>query len=112
MGYYTDYDVTISNLDNANQGVKIVQMLDMRDYHFSDDGLNLNFSYNGKWYDWKEDCIRVSLQYPKILIELHGVGEDRDDRWKARVQNGLCEVVQAVITFPDFDLIKKTELKV
>lgn len=112
MGYYTDYDVTISKLDNANQGNKIVQMLDIQYYDFSTDGLSLSFSYNGKWYDWKEDCIRVSLQYPKILIELHGVGEEWNDRWKARVQNGLCEVVQAVITFPDFDLIKKTEVKV
>jgi hypothetical protein len=34
MGYYTDYDVTISNLDNANQGVKIAKMLDLADYNF------------------------------------------------------------------------------
>lgn len=112
MGYFTNYEVTVSNLDSVNQGIEIVQMLDFDCYDFSNDGLNLTFSYNGKWYDWEEDCIRVSLQYPKILIELHGVGEDLDDRWKARVQDGLCEIVKAVITFPEFDRIKKTEVKV
>lgn len=106
MGYYTDYEVTVSNLDNVNQGVKIVTMLDIHYYDFSNDGVNLSFTCNGKWYDWKEDCIRVSLQYPKILIELHGVGEDRDDRWKARIRHGDCETVSAKIVFDEFKRIK------
>lgn len=110
MGYYTNYNVTITNLDNANQGIKIANMLNMLDYDFSDDGTVMSFYSNCKWYDWKEDCIRVSLQYPKILIELDGKGEDHEDMWRARVQNGLCERVEAKIVFPDFDLIKRVDI--
>lgn len=110
MGYYTDYNVTITNLDNANQGIKIANMLDLREYDFSDDGTVMNFYFNSKWYDWKEDCVRVSLQYPKILIEVEGEGEESRDLWRARVQNGLCERVDAKIIFPDFDLIKRVDI--
>ncbi len=105
MGYYTKYDVTISNLDNANQGAKAADMLDMTYYDFSDDGTIMQFDYDGKWYDWKEDCIRVSLQYPKILIEIEGKGEENGDIWKARIRNGVCERVDAKIVFDDFKLI-------
>ncbi len=105
MGYYTKYDVTISNLDNANQGVKVSRMLDMSDYAFSDDGTVMDFYYDGKWYSWKEDCIRASLQYPKILIEINGKGEENGDMWKARIRAGVCERIEARIVFDDFKLI-------
>jgi hypothetical protein len=110
MGYYTQYELKISNLDNANQGLKIAKDLDLHDYEFLDDGTTLTNYFESKWYDWKEDCARVSLQYPKILIELEGKGEGSDDFWKARVQNGLCEVVHAKIVFPDFNLIKWVDI--
>lgn len=105
MGYYTHFDVTVSNLDNANQGIKVADMLDMSDYEFSDDGTIMEFYYDGKWYDWKEDCTRVSLKYPKILFEIEGKGEESGDIWKARVRNGLAEVVEAKIVFEPFKLV-------
>ena len=39
MGYYTDYKITITNIDNANQAVKIAEEYDLEDYYdVSDDG--------------------------------------------------------------------------
>lgn len=105
MGYYTQYNVTISNLDNANQGVKVAKILDLQHYDFSDDGTIMQYDTYEKWYDWKEDCIRVSLQYPKILIEIDAKGEESGDMWKARVRNGVCERIEAKIVFDDFKLI-------
>jgi hypothetical protein len=110
MGYYTQYDLKISYLDNANQGLEIAKYLDLHDYEFCDDGVTLTNYFESKWYYWKEDCTRASLKYPKVLIEIEGVGEESDDRWKARVQNGLCEVVHAKIVFPDFNLIKWVDI--
>ena len=105
MGYYTDYNVEVKNLDNANQGIKIANMLDMSSYEFSDDGTFMNFSCHGKWYEWKEDFIRISLKYPKVLFEIEGKGEENDDIWKARVRAGNVEIVNAKIVFDDFKVI-------
>lgn len=110
MGYYTDYSITVSGADNANQLIKIVKELDdiyRNDYAISDDGTSAEFEMNDtKWYGWKEDCIRVSKMYSNITIDIEGKGEEHGDLWKARVRKGECEVVKARIVFDDFKVIK------
>ena len=105
MGYYTDYDITITGIDNANQALKIAkEYIDYFD--ISADGTAIYARFNEKWYSWKEDSVRLSLNYPRILIEIKGQGEESGDIWKARIRSGNFEIVQAKIVFDDFKIIK------
>jgi hypothetical protein len=107
MGYYTLYEVTISNLDSEEQGHRVAGVLGASLYDLSSDGAVMHYEDYKKWYCWKEDCVRASLQNPKILIEVEGKGEESGDIWKARIQDGICECVPAKIVFDDFKLIVK-----
>lgn len=106
MGYYTKYNVTITGIDNANQAVKIAREYDLEHYDISPIGTEVTASFESKWYDWQKDSVALSRSYPRILIEIEGEGEDRDDIWKARIRNGDCETVSAKIVFDEFKRIK------
>jgi hypothetical protein len=105
MGYYTDFEITVTGIDNANQAVKIAKEYELYDYDVSDDGKTLTSETNEKWYEWKKDSVALSKNYPRILIEINGTGEESEDIWKARIRNGECEVIKAKIVFDDFKTI-------
>ena len=106
MGYYTKFDIKITGIDNANQAVQIAKEYDLQDYKISNYETSLTAFYDGKWYDWVKDSVALTQNYPRILIEIHGEGEESEDIWKARIRNGECEIVQAKIVFDDFKVIK------
>jgi hypothetical protein len=105
MGYYTDFEITVTGIDNVNQAVKISNDYMLYDYDVSGDGKTLTSYTNEKWYGWKEESIALSKKYPRILIEINGTGEESEDIWKARVRNGECEVIKAKIVFDDFKIV-------
>ena len=94
MGYYTRYD--FSN----NSGHVIEEIEKVSGYGKSDDGVY----YDVKWYDWHQHMLQVSKEFPKELILVEGMGEEQGDVWKAFFKSGKSEVVDAVLTFPQFDL--------
>jgi hypothetical protein len=105
MGYYTNFDITITGIDGGDQAVKIAKEYDLYDFSLSDDGKTLTSYMNTKWYAWKEDSVNLSRNYPRILIEIYGEGEENDDIWKARIRNGVAETVNAKIVFDDFKAV-------
>lgn len=106
MGYYTKYNIKITGIDNANQAVKIAKDYNLQDYDFTEYETSLTAFYEGKWYDWKKESIALTRNYSRILIEIHGEGEESGDIWQARVRKGECEVVKAKIVFDEFKVIK------
>jgi hypothetical protein len=106
MGYYTNYKVKISGADNANQMIKIADALTLQGYDISGNGTTLTIEFDDKWYSWKEDFERVSRTYPRVLFEVNGIGEDKDDQWRARIRDGVSEIIQAKIIFDEFQKIK------
>lgn len=56
-----------------------------------------------RWYDHDEDMIKVSKQFPDIMFELRGDGEESEDFWKTYYLNGKLQFAPAAITYPDFD---------
>jgi hypothetical protein len=56
-----------------------------------------------KWYTWEDDMKNFSKLFPEVLFQLSGEGEDNGDMWKAYFQNGLCQVIEAIITFESYD---------
>lgn len=92
MGYYTNFDIS-NNPETVQRAIE-----DLSQYSF----------YNGrtdqvKWYSWKEHCIRVSKDFPNIVINIEGEGEESGDRWKAYIKNGKIQISKAVVTFEEFD---------
>ncbi len=56
---------------------------------------------DAKWYEWKEDLVEFSKNYPEAVFCLHGVGENSDDIWRAFIQNETVEMQMAAIVFED-----------
>lgn len=108
MGYYTKYDISIHNLNNVDEGIKMLDELKLSMYFEAD--VNNKHSvkcdpFDDKWYEWEYDCKRVGKKYPHAIIEIEGVGEEPGDHWKARVRNGETELIRAKIVFDNFKRI-------
>lgn len=56
-----------------------------------------------KWYEWKEDMLKISKRYPLTIFVLHGEGEESGDLWKAYFLNGKMQKADAKITYDEFD---------
>jgi hypothetical protein len=108
MGYYTHYSIRITGADNADQMTEIAEKLDLPEegYKISEEGAKLSTDFEDKWYGWKEQFLRISRAYPRVLFEVNGEGEKNDDLWKARIRNGEAEVIHAKIVFDEFKIIK------
>jgi hypothetical protein len=105
MGYYTHYSIKISGADNANQMVKIAGDLAFQGYEISGSGTELYIEFDDKWLKWKEEFQRVSKDFPRVLFEVNGKGEDNEDMWRARFRDGVSEIIRAKIVFDDFKTI-------
>lgn len=62
-----------------------------------------DFYYNTsewvKWYNYERDILKISNQFPDVLIKVYGKGEEDDDRWVQYFKNGKCsDVLYATIT--------------
>lgn len=51
-----------------------------------------------KWYDHEAAMKEVSLDYPGVLFELEGRGEERDDVWIKYFLDGKMQVCKATVT--------------
>lgn len=93
MGYYTNYDLT--NLTDE----QIEKVNEMSGYSFT----NQYVSDSVKWYSWNETMKEVSKLFPDQPLIIEGEGEEAGDIWKAYFKNGKSQIMEAKITFEEFD---------
>jgi hypothetical protein len=101
MGYYTMFTLEINTSDG----------MDVMDYiHELEQGvIGYNpFDDRCKWYGHKEDMIKFSKLYPKVLFTVSGEGEENSDIWKEHFYDGKSQYCKALIIHPSFDA---TQLK-
>jgi len=114
MGYYTRYDLDV--VSDQSDPVELERFLKDRNsgktFGSYDLPLDLSDSESMKWYDWQEDMVALSKEYPNVLLTLSGEGEESGDIWKAYFMNGEAQHVAAKIVFsdPDFSKFKKIDL--
>lgn len=63
-----------------------------------------NYSIFGqeiKWYGFRNDITQYSKMHPDVTFEIHNVGEEYGDIWKAVVKNGEYKTFPAKITFEE-----------
>lgn len=54
-----------------------------------------------KWYRHEDDMERLSLQFPSVIFQLDGCGEEGFDIWRMWFLNGESREVQATITYTE-----------
>ena len=53
------------------------------------------------WYDFVDDALILSKEYPDYLFSFHGIGEESDDIWDHYFLNGLN--YRQYIIMPEFN---------
>ena len=116
MGYYTDYSVEATGFNKRDEAEFFAFKLVQNDYvsnstrfHYGELGseFSVQFDVNeSKWYGYSDDLRTASLWFPHVTIDVEGKGEESGDQWRHRFRNGEQERVNAVISFPDFKVIR------
>lgn len=105
MGYITNYTVEVSRFADDDD-VEFLENKMKKEFNLYRDELTasntLVLSNDMKWYSFENDLKILSLQYPHLLFETTGIGEEGGDMWKNRAMNGKSETVQAHIRFAPF----------
>lgn len=99
MGYYTDYTISIESEHTHDDLIALLHAMHIHaDYMF-----NLHDStitgHEIKWYEWRDDMVRVSKSFPNWIIAIHGDGEDDGDEWDIYLQDG--EITESMPVIPN-----------
>lgn len=108
MAYRTSYNMTVQNVKDENQYNALCGALYDRGilsyalYCGELRGITAEFYENCavKWRYHEKDMIEISKQFPDMVFQLRGQGEDHDDLWQKYFQNGDCEKCRAEIMMP------------
>lgn len=87
MGYYSNFEITIAN-EKANVEEIAEPLSQISGYkidYLDDETLLIN---DIKWYNWENDMIELSKQFPWAVIEVSRFGEDTLDWEVALFING------------------------
>jgi hypothetical protein len=105
MGYYTNHNLTL-HAATDEQRSKIVEMLRAKDVIGWVLDENLDNYQEAKWYEDEDDMRAISKEFPDVLFELHGEGEDSGDIWDKYFKNGKMQYCPAEIIIPPYDELK------
>lgn len=104
MGYYTNYSITIKDVDKFPEDV-YNDILEVSTYDENDIMLSHGSIDTApiKWYEVIEDMVEISKKYPSYVFEIWGDGEEADDHWKKYIQNGKTQDANLRFTWDEFD---------
>lgn len=108
MGYYSDFEIKAYKGKLTDEIRNRLE--EISDYSFDivkrGESSNRIVSCDSyKWYDYNNDMVKLSTEYPKVLFSLTWVGED-DARGRLYCFNGKYQEVNASITYPAPDMKK------
>jgi len=120
MGYYTKYDFYILKKETNDYRLsfcekkerdqvinRLFEISEDARYAINEDG---NPIKECKWYGHEKDILHVSVEFPDVIMALHGEGEERTDCWRKYFKNGKVQYCQAEVFFEKYDenkLVKK-----
>lgn len=123
MGYYTQHNLKIHQIDDNkinNDDVLRTQLEDEINQYISEHE-NMKYAVGSitedwecdvtKWYNHKSDMKELSMQFPNVVFELEGIGDEVGDMWKEYYKDGLCQDCTAIITYPEYDPRKLTTIR-
>ena len=65
--------------------------------------LELGLTDTYKWYDYDEEMLELSKQFPETVFCLYGDGEESMDVWYKYYKNGKSQYCPAKVTFDEYD---------
>ena len=89
MGYHSDYSFAASDKQN-----EILESFFHGDMEYV-------LQECVKWYGWKEDMIKLSLQWKNITLTVTRVGEDPGDHERGIFLNGEMKLQKGRVVFDD-----------
>lgn len=103
MGYRTWYTINIENDADNEKFAKVRESFeDILEHLYEDGSPHTDVS----WHDFEEDMRLISSTFPDYLFEVHGEGEESEDKWDAYFLNGKHQHCQAEISYPPYDPAK------
>ena len=114
MGYYTYYELrmwdangeTIDKYHPLYDKIKAKFINVFANGNDDSEYANKLFDYlvtNGeelKWYECHEDMMKITADFPEVMFEMEGTGEDREDWWIEQYYKGNYAVEFAKIIPP------------
>lgn len=112
MGYCTTHNLKIHQIDKDLSYDELESLeTQINDYIRNHDDLSYAVADiegdwkcdSCKWYDHIKDMVELSKQFPDVVFELEGDGEESGDMWKEYYKNGLYQDCPAQIIFPGYN---------
>jgi hypothetical protein len=110
MGYYTAYSLNFDKKINGDfvdndTVIKIGDYIEdgLDGYALDRDG---DYTDSVKWYEHDDFMTRMSREFPDVIFDLYGEGEEAGDMWHKYYVNGRRQIAKGVITFDEFDPLK------
>jgi len=115
MGYSTCFDIYVGDNPYINPDYKFEKKPELEEFHakvlkklqeisdypqIEDSENGIFYLYDSNWYDWFENFIELSKNYPDTQFYVRGQGEEDDDLWHARFFNGKGSRKTAEIVYP------------
>lgn len=89
---------------------KILKKADLEENLFSDTEINADScSFEDNNTNTIEQIVEASKKYPSLLLEANGRGEENEDVWSMRIQNGKTEVINVQYVYMPFEKLLTTE---
>ena len=120
MGYYTNYKLELigengsSLLAATKAAEKMIESLDGIEFLGSDIPVRSGIYWYGKYFDvgaGEKEIVSLSKDYPDVLFQVTGDGEDSDDFWREYIQNGKTGWTPGVISYEPFDQVEMKDYK-
>lgn len=125
MGYYTDFSLKIYNksggletdeINCVEDAMEVIQYSE----EYNKDVVRVMMKLNNnkkkylcygilseepcKWYEYEEEMISFSKNFPNLVFCLSGKGEEQGDAWKAYYYNGRVKNTKAEMKLLDIDI--------
>jgi hypothetical protein len=102
MGYYTDHRIKI-----YSEGMKPILLKDLNN-HKRRIGKITGYLYDTfdcqiKWYKCNDQMKEYSKEYPNLIFEITGYGEEVQDIWRTYYKNGKSQNERAIVSFAEFN---------
>jgi hypothetical protein len=111
MGYYTDYTIEYEGRNGASVDAEVSEKIlnrleEISGYNVFDEYYQKFVLDDAKWYNQREDMLKLSEEFPDCLFTVNGVGEEHDDIWREFYLNGKFQKSYATLVFDYFDPLK------
>jgi hypothetical protein len=107
MGYNTNYKLRIIEQDEKDEYLDRLGVIESKVEVDHEEQISERYDtwFDGevKWYEWEENMREYSKEYPAVVFELSGEGDESGDIWRCYFWNGKKQYCQARIVFDEFD---------